>query len=77
MARNKLRLVKINFPGFSGEEDTTSQFHRVEQYFDFNYTTREDRVALASVHLKDNAQLRYPLLELEKGKKKVMTWQEF
>ncbi|KAK9192781.1 hypothetical protein WN944_003474 [Citrus x changshan-huyou] len=24
MARDTLRLVKINFPGFSGEEDTTN-----------------------------------------------------
>ncbi|KAI9185119.1 hypothetical protein LWI28_004351 [Acer negundo] len=44
------RFVKLDFPRFKGEEDTTSWFCRVNQFFEFNHTPEEDRVALASFH---------------------------
>ncbi|KAK0576161.1 hypothetical protein LWI29_013005 [Acer saccharum] len=68
------RFVKLDFPRFKGEEDTTSWFCRVNQFFEFNHTPEEDRVALASFHLEGDAQLWYQLLKQEKD---VLTWQEF
>ncbi|KAK0573353.1 hypothetical protein LWI29_006880 [Acer saccharum] len=68
------RFVKLDFPRFKGEEDTTSWFCRVNQFFEFNHTPKEDRVALASFHLERDAQLWYQLLKQEKD---VLTWQEF
>ncbi|KAA8544487.1 hypothetical protein F0562_022473 [Nyssa sinensis] len=68
------KFVKLDFPRFNGEEDTTSWVCRVEQFFQFHQTPEEERVALASFHLEGDAQLWYQLLKQDGG---VMTWQEF
>ncbi|KAA8517098.1 hypothetical protein F0562_017391 [Nyssa sinensis] len=68
------KFVKLDFPRFNGEEDTTSWVCRVEQFFQFHQTPEEEWVALASFHLEGDAQLWYQLLKQDRG---VMTWQEF
>ncbi|KAA8522007.1 hypothetical protein F0562_012679 [Nyssa sinensis] len=69
------RFVKLDFPRFKGEEDTTSWFCRVNQFFEFNHTPEEDRVALASFHLEGDAQLWYQLLKQEKGVGSIRDYQ--
>ncbi|KAL4187164.1 hypothetical protein AMTRI_Chr09g17540 [Amborella trichopoda] len=51
------KLVKLDFPLFNGEEDTTSWTCKVEQFFQFHQTPEKERVALASFHLEGDAQL--------------------
>ncbi|KAL4183549.1 hypothetical protein AMTRI_Chr11g98820 [Amborella trichopoda] len=51
------KLVKLNFPRFNSDKDTTSWTCRVEQFFQFHQTPEEERVALASFHLEGGAQL--------------------
>ncbi|KAA8542515.1 hypothetical protein F0562_023667 [Nyssa sinensis] len=68
------KFVKLEFPRFNGEGDTTSWICRVEQFFQFHQTPEEDRVPLASFHLEGGAQLWYQLLKQEED---VMTWKEF
>ncbi|KAL5789263.1 hypothetical protein ACOSQ2_004151 [Xanthoceras sorbifolium] len=50
-------LIKLKFPRFRGEEDTTSWLCRVEQLFNFHHTPEGERVALASFRLEGDAQL--------------------
>ncbi|KAL4204037.1 hypothetical protein AMTRI_Chr01g130200 [Amborella trichopoda] len=50
-----LKLVKLDFPRFNGEEDMTSWTCRVEQFFQFHQTPKEEHVALTSFHLKGDA----------------------
>ncbi|KAL4199311.1 hypothetical protein AMTRI_Chr03g144290 [Amborella trichopoda] len=51
------KLVKLDFPRFNSEEDTTSWTCKVEQFFQFHQTPKEEHVALASFHLEGDAQL--------------------
>ncbi|KAL4187830.1 hypothetical protein AMTRI_Chr09g40760 [Amborella trichopoda] len=51
------KLVKLDFPRFNGSEDTTNWTCRVEQFFQFYQTPKEERVALASFHLEGDAQV--------------------
>lgn len=48
------RFFKMDFPRFSGD-DPTEWLSRVEQYFEFQDTTEERRVSLASFHLEGEA----------------------
>jgi hypothetical protein len=59
------RTLKLDFPRFNGAEDPTSWICRAEQFFRFHETPIEDHVALASFHLKGEAQLWYQLLQQE------------
>ncbi|KAH7575574.1 hypothetical protein JRO89_XS02G0152200 [Xanthoceras sorbifolium] len=68
------RLIKLEFPCFHGEEDTTSWLCRVEQFLNFHHTLEGERVALAYFHLDEDAQLWYQTLKQEKGK---LQWQDF
>ncbi|KAL4204105.1 hypothetical protein AMTRI_Chr01g108020 [Amborella trichopoda] len=68
------KLVKLDFPCFNGEEDRTSWTCRVEQFFQFHQTPEEEQVALASFHLKGDAQLWFQQFKQEVGE---ITWQEF
>jgi len=68
------RHVKLDFPQFNGEEDLTSWVCRVEQFFRFQGTTEEDKVALASFHLEGEAQLWFQIL-LREGRE--IGWPEF
>ncbi|KAJ0101439.1 hypothetical protein Patl1_05485 [Pistacia atlantica] len=45
---NAPKLVKLDFPRFNGNEDPTSWLCRVEQFFEFQRTLEEEKVALAS-----------------------------
>ncbi|KAH9647661.1 Wall-associated receptor kinase-like 22 [Citrus sinensis] len=46
------RLAKLEFPRYSGD-DPTEWFNRVTQFFDYQETTDDQRVVLASFHLED------------------------
>jgi len=62
------KVAKLNFPKFDGTEDPTSWVCRVEQFFEFQETAEEDKVALAAFHLEGEAQLWYQLFkETEEG----------
>ncbi|KAL4191127.1 hypothetical protein AMTRI_Chr07g28190 [Amborella trichopoda] len=51
------KLVKLDFPLFNGEEDTTSWTCRRKNFFQFHQTPEEERVAIAFFHLEGDAQL--------------------
>lgn len=68
------RNVKLDFPRFNGEEDPTTWVCRAEQFFRFQGTNEGDKTALASFHLKGEAQLWYQIL-LRKGRE--IGWAEF
>jgi len=51
------KVAKLNFPKFDGSEDPTSWVCRAEQFFEFQETAEEDKVALAAYHLEGEAQL--------------------
>ncbi|KAL4181209.1 hypothetical protein AMTRI_Chr12g270130 [Amborella trichopoda] len=53
------------FPALEGEKDTTSWTCKVEQFFQFHQTPKEEYVALASFHLEGDAQLWYQLFNQE------------
>ncbi|KAL9426907.1 hypothetical protein AB3S75_033647 [Citrus x aurantiifolia] len=48
------RLAKLEFPRYSGD-DPTEWFNRVTQFFDYQETTNDQRVVLASFHLEGEA----------------------
>jgi hypothetical protein len=53
------KLVKLNFPRYSGTEDPTSWICRAEQFFKYQNTAEEEKVSLAAFHLEGEAQLWY------------------
>jgi hypothetical protein len=57
------KVAKLNFPKFDGFEDSTNWVCRAEQFFEFQGTTEEDKVALAAYHLEGEAQLWYQLFK--------------
>jgi hypothetical protein len=62
------KVAKLNFPKSDGTEDPTSWVCRVEQFFEFQDTAKEDKVVMAAYHLEGEAQLWYQLFkETEEG----------
>jgi hypothetical protein len=55
------KVAKLNFSKFDGSEDPTSWVCWAEQFFEFQGTAEEDKVALAAYHLEGEAQLWYQL----------------
>ena len=48
------RLAKLEFPHYAGD-DRTEWFNQVTQYFEYQETTDEQKVVLASYHLEGKA----------------------
>ena len=48
------KMAKLEFPRYSGD-DPTEWFNRVAQFFEFQGTTDNQKVSLASFHLKGGA----------------------
>ena len=65
------RATKLDFPHFNGSEDPTSWICRVEQFFEFQKISEEEKVPLATYHLEGEAQLWYHILKEEEGE---VTW---
>ncbi|XP_043694404.1 uncharacterized protein LOC122645127 [Telopea speciosissima] len=68
------RLVKLDFPRYNGEEDTTSWTCRAEQFFNFHQTPEEERVALASFHLEGDAQMWFQVFKQDQ---RMLDWRTF
>ncbi|CAL1393133.1 unnamed protein product [Linum trigynum] len=45
----------LEFPKYKGNEDPSGWFARVEQFFRFQETPEENKVALASYHMEGDA----------------------
>lgn len=54
-----LKLAKLDFPQFNGDDDSTSCICRTEQFFEFQGTPPKEHVALAAYHLEGEAKLWY------------------
>lgn len=68
------RHVKLDFPRFNGEQDPTTWVCRAEQFFRFQGTSEAEKTALASFHLKGEAQLWFRVLPSEG---RDVGWAEF
>ncbi|KAH9686516.1 hypothetical protein KPL70_014380 [Citrus sinensis] len=71
------RLAKLEFPRYSGD-DPTEWFNRVTQFFDYQETTDDQRVVLASFHLEGEANQWWQWLRRayqEDGQ--LVTWKAF
>ncbi|KAL5844260.1 hypothetical protein ACOSQ3_010311 [Xanthoceras sorbifolium] len=58
------KFVKLDFPRFNGEKDTTSWFCRVNQCFEFNHTPKKDRV-LTWQEFHDGSDLRFGVTKFQ------------
>lgn len=54
------KIAKLDFPWFKGQEDPLGWLNRCENFFRHQQTAEEDKVGLASYHLKGNAQIWFP-----------------
>ncbi|KAH9770474.1 hypothetical protein KPL71_012393 [Citrus sinensis] len=71
------RFFKMDFPRFSGD-DPTEWLSRVEQYFEFQDTTEERRVSLASFHLEGEANQWWQWLKrVYQDEGIIITWRMF
>lgn len=48
------KLAKLEFPTYSGD-DSTEWFNRVDQFFDYQGMTVDQKVQLAFIHLEGKA----------------------
>ncbi|RVX10184.1 hypothetical protein CK203_016154 [Vitis vinifera] len=67
------KLAKLDFPCYDGSEDPTLWICRAEQVFEFQGTSLEDQVKLATYHLEKDAQLWY---QQWKNQGHLVTWME-
>lgn len=67
------RFPHLDFPHFN-REDPTGWIYKVEQFFHYQRTAREERVVLASFHLQDEALQWYQWYEKTQPN---MQWEEF
>ena len=49
------KIAKLEFPRYSGSDDPTEWFTRVAQFFEFQGTTNDQKVSMASYHLEGEA----------------------
>ncbi|CAL1354645.1 unnamed protein product [Linum trigynum] len=74
----KGRQATIEFPRFTGHEDPSGWMSRVEKYFKYQGISDEQKVALASFHLEDDANHWIMWLEEEfEQSGKEMWWEDF
>ena len=70
-------MAKLEFPKYSGD-DPTKWFNRVAQFFEFQSTTENQKVSLASFHLEGEANQWWQWLQCayeEEGR--LVTWESF
>lgn len=71
------RLAKLEFPCYSGD-DPTEWFNCVTQFFDYQETTDDRRVVLASFHLEGEANQWWQWLRRAyQEDKQIVTWKAF
>jgi hypothetical protein len=60
-----LKIAKLDFPHYSGDEDPSSWICRVEQFFEFHGTVPEERLPLVAYHLDGmpNCGIKYSVGE--------------
>lgn len=66
------KFAKLDFPRYDGDEDPTSWIYRVEQFFDYQQTSEEEKISLAAYHLDGAAQMWYQLF---KESEELMSWE--
>ena len=64
---------RIDFPHFNGE-DPTGWIYKAKKFFRYQHTVANERVALASFHLQDDALQWYQWFEKARPN---ITWEEF
>ena len=70
-------MAKLEFLKYSGD-DTTKWFNRITQFFEFQGTTNNQKVSLASFHLEGEAnQWRQWLRRAYQEEDRLMTWELF
>lgn len=71
------RVAKIEFPRYVGD-DPKEWFNRVSQFFEYQETTNDQKVALSTFHLKGEANQWWQWLRRAYQKEKhVVTWETF
>ncbi|KAA8544346.1 hypothetical protein F0562_022386 [Nyssa sinensis] len=74
---NHSRFTKMDFPKFSGD-DLTEWINRAFQYFEFQETVEEQKVALASFHLEGEANQWWQWLkQVQRNERLDITWSLF
>lgn len=71
------RVAKLEFPHYAGD-DPTEWFNRVSQFFEYQKTTDDQKVALASFHFEGEANQWWRWLRRAYREEKCMvTWETF
>ncbi|RVW63788.1 Transposon Tf2-2 polyprotein [Vitis vinifera] len=71
------KSAKLEFPRFSGD-DPTEWFNRVEQFFDYQSTTENQKVPMAAYHLEGEANQWWQWLHRTlKEEGHVISWEKF
>ncbi|KAH9704452.1 hypothetical protein KPL70_011464 [Citrus sinensis] len=71
------RIPKLEFPRYSGD-DPTEWFNRVTQFFEYQDTTDDQKVSLASFHLEGEANQWWQWLrQAYREEERVVTWKIF
>lgn len=69
--------AKIEFPRFVGD-DPTEWFNRVEQYFEFQRTPKDQKVCLAAFHMEGEANQWWQWMNRTyKEENRIVTWTMF
>jgi len=71
------RIAKLEFPRYSGD-DPTEWFNRASQFFEYQESTDDQKVVLASFHLEGEANQWWQWLRRSyQDEGKVVTWEVF
>ena len=71
------RIAKLEFPRYFGD-DPTEWFNRTTQFFEYQETTNEQKVALASFHLEGEANQWWQwLCRTYQEEGRIVTWETF
>ena len=71
------KLAKLEFPRFSGD-DPTEQFNWVEQFFEYQGTTENQKVSMATYHLEREANQWWQWLRrMLQEERQMISWEKF